>query len=64
LEPGSQEEEIILKDKFLMQAAPDIHRKFQKLEAEGSRDLDQLVQPYFIRGTWKRRKERINDWKH
>jgi hypothetical protein len=39
----SQEEEVILKDKFLTQSAPDIHRKLQKLVAEGSRDLDQLV---------------------
>jgi hypothetical protein len=38
--PESQEEEIIIKDKFLTQSAPDIHRKFQKLVAERSRDLD------------------------
>jgi hypothetical protein len=41
--PESQEEEIILKDKFLKQSAPDIRKKLQKLMAEGSRDLDQLV---------------------
>jgi hypothetical protein len=41
--PESQEEEIILKDKFLIQSAPDICKKLQKLFAEGSRDLDQLV---------------------
>jgi hypothetical protein len=41
--PASQEEEIILKDKFLTQTAPDIHKRLQKLVAEGSRDLDQLV---------------------
>jgi hypothetical protein len=41
--PKSQEEEIILKDKFLTQSVPDIHKKLQKLVAEGSRDLDQLV---------------------
>jgi rubrerythrin len=40
--PESQEE-IILKHKFLTQSAPDICRKLQKLVAEGSRDLDQLV---------------------
>jgi hypothetical protein len=39
----SQEEEIILKDKFLTQSAPDIRKKLQKLVAEGSRDLDKLV---------------------
>jgi hypothetical protein len=41
--PESQEEEIILKDKLLTQSAPDNHKKLQKLVAEGSRDLDQLV---------------------
>jgi hypothetical protein len=41
--PESQEEEIILKDTFLTQSAPDISKKLQKLVAEGSRDLDQLV---------------------
>jgi hypothetical protein len=41
--PESQEEEIVLKDKFLTQSAPDIRKKLQKLVAEGSRDLDQLV---------------------
>jgi hypothetical protein len=41
--PESQEEEIVLKDKFLTQSAPGIHKKFQKLVAKGSRDLDQLV---------------------
>jgi hypothetical protein len=39
------EEEIVLKDKFLTQSAPDIHRKLQKLVAKGSRDVDKLV-PY------------------
>jgi rubrerythrin len=41
--PESQEEEIILKDKFLTQSVPDSHKKLQKLVAEESRDLDQLV---------------------
>jgi rubrerythrin len=41
--PESQELEIILKEKFLTQSGPDIHRKLQKLVAEGSRDVDQLV---------------------
>jgi hypothetical protein len=68
--PESQEEEIILKDKFLTQSAPDIHKKvLQKLVAEGSRDLDQLVcvvmSVYYNRDlekerTWKRRRERIS----
>jgi hypothetical protein len=41
--PESEEEEIVLKDKFLTQSAPDIRKKLQKLVADGSRDLDQLV---------------------
>jgi hypothetical protein len=41
--PQSQEEEIILNDKFLTQSASDICKKLQKLVAEGSRDLHQLV---------------------
>jgi hypothetical protein len=41
--PESQEEEIILKDKFLTQSPPDICGNLQKLVAEGSRKLDQLV---------------------
>jgi hypothetical protein len=41
--PESQDEEIIIKDKFLTQMDPDSYRKLQKLVAEGSRDLDQLV---------------------
>jgi hypothetical protein len=41
--PGTQGEEIVPKDKFLTQSAPDICRKCQKLVAEGSRNLDQLI---------------------
>jgi hypothetical protein len=41
--PEPQEEEIILKNKFLTKSAPDICKKLQKLVAEGSRELDQLV---------------------
>jgi uncharacterized membrane protein YccC len=41
--PESHEEETVLKDKFLTEPAPDICKKLQKLVAEGSRDLDQLV---------------------
>jgi hypothetical protein len=41
--PESQKKEIILKDKFLTQSAPDIHKKLQKLVSEGIGELDQLV---------------------
>jgi hypothetical protein len=36
--------EVLLKDKFLTQSAPDIHRKLQKSVAEGEKSLDQLMQ--------------------
>jgi hypothetical protein len=59
--PESQEEEIILKDKFLTQSAPDIRKKLQKLVAERSRDLDQLVHVatsvYYYRDLEKERKD-------
>jgi hypothetical protein len=44
VDPESQGEEVLLKDKFLTQLAPDIHRKLQKVVAEEERSLDQLVQ--------------------
>jgi hypothetical protein len=40
----SQVGEVLLRDKFRTQSAPDIHRKLQKLVAEGDKTLDQLVQ--------------------
>jgi hypothetical protein len=40
----TQEEEIILKDKFLTQSALDIHGKFQKLVIKLEKSFDQLVQ--------------------
>jgi hypothetical protein len=41
VELGTQEE-IILKDKFLTQSALDICRKFQKLNAETGKSLDEV----------------------
>jgi hypothetical protein len=35
VDPESQVGEVLLKDKFLTQSAPDIHRKLQKSVAEG-----------------------------
>jgi hypothetical protein len=59
--PESQEEEIVLKDKFLTQSTPDVHKKLQKLVAKGSRDLDQLVNVatslYYNRDLEKERKD-------
>jgi TolA-binding protein len=36
--------EVLLKDKFLTQAAPDICRKLQKSVAESEKSSDQLMQ--------------------
>jgi hypothetical protein len=44
VDPESQVGEVLLKDKFLTQSAPDIHRKLQKSVAEGEKSLDQLMQ--------------------
>jgi hypothetical protein len=44
VDPESQVGEVLLKDKFLTQSAPDIHRKLQKSVAEGEKSLDQLIQ--------------------
>jgi hypothetical protein len=44
VDPESQVGEVLLKDKFFTQSAPDIHRKLQKVVAKGERSLDQLVQ--------------------
>lgn len=46
--PGSLEEKIVLKDKFLIQSALDIYRKLLKkkkkeLADEGRKYLDQMV---------------------
>jgi hypothetical protein len=40
----SQVGEVLFKDKFLTQSAPDIRRKLQKVVAKGERSLGQLVQ--------------------
>jgi hypothetical protein len=37
VDPESQVGEVLLKDKFLTQSAPDIHRKLQKSVAEGKK---------------------------
>jgi hypothetical protein len=36
--------EVLLKDKFSTQSAPDIHRKLQKSVAGGEKSLDHLMQ--------------------
>jgi hypothetical protein len=65
VDPESQVGEVLLKDKFLTQSAPDIHRKLQKSVTEGEKSLDQLIQlamsVYYNRGlTKKRQKDKKN----
>jgi hypothetical protein len=40
VDPESQVGEVLLRDKFLTQSAPDIHGKLEKLVAEGDKTLD------------------------
>jgi hypothetical protein len=44
VDPESQVGEVLLKDKFLTQSAPDIHRKLQKSVTKAEKLLDQLMQ--------------------
>jgi hypothetical protein len=44
VDPESQVREVLLRDKFLTQLAPDICRKLQKLVAKVNKMLDQQVQ--------------------
>jgi hypothetical protein len=65
VDPESQVGEALLKDKFLTQTAPDVHRKFQKSVAEGEKSLDQLMQLtmsayYNLDITKKREKDKKN----
>jgi hypothetical protein len=61
VESGTQEEEIILNDKFLTQSSLDIHRKLKKLVTEPGKSLDQLVQVattlFYIRGLERERRK-------
>jgi hypothetical protein len=43
LNPDKYEEELILKDKFITQSAPDICRKFQKSPRGPEDTLDNLL---------------------
>jgi hypothetical protein len=65
LDPESQVGEVLLKDKFLTESAPDIHRKLQKYVDEAEKSLDQLMQLamsiYYNRDLTKKREK---DKKH
>jgi hypothetical protein len=61
LDPESDVGEVLLKDKFLTQSAPDIHRKLQKSWLKGEKSLDQLMQldmsVYYNQDLTKKREE-------
>jgi hypothetical protein len=44
VDPESHVGEVLLKDKFLTQSTPDIHKKLQKSMAEEEKSLNQLMQ--------------------
>jgi hypothetical protein len=65
VDPESQVGEVPLKDKFLTQSAPDIHRKLQKSVAEGEKSLDQLIQlAMSVYYNWDLTKRREKDKRH
>jgi hypothetical protein len=65
VDPESQVGEVLVKNKFLTQSAPDICRKLQKSVAEGEKSLDQLMQPAMsVYYNWDLTKKREKDKKH
>jgi hypothetical protein len=65
VDPESQVGEIFLKDKFLTQSAPDIHRKLQKSVAEREKSLDQLMQlDMSVYYNWDVTKKKEKDKRH
>jgi hypothetical protein len=65
VDPESQVREVLLKDKFLTQPAPDSCRKLQKTVAEGEKSMDQLMQlamPVYY--NWGVTKKKEKDKKH
>jgi hypothetical protein len=65
VDPESQVREVLLRNNFLTQLAPDIHRKLQKLVAEGDNMLDQLVQmDTLAHCNWELTRKREKDRRH
>jgi hypothetical protein len=65
VDPELQVGEVLLRYKFLTQPAPDIHRKLQKLVAEGNKTLDQLVQmATSVYHNWVLTKKREKERRH
>jgi hypothetical protein len=65
VDPESQVGEFLLKDKYLIQSAPDIHRKLKKSVVEGEKSLGQLMQlAMFVYYNRNLTKKRDKDKKH
>jgi glycerol-3-phosphate dehydrogenase len=65
VDPESQVGEVLLKDKFLTQSAPDICRKLQMSVAEGEKSLDQLIQlAMSVYDNWDVIKKKEKDKRH
>ena len=61
IDPKSEEEKVILKDRFLTQLAPDIHRKLLKWAYGPNQSLDtllQLAQTVYYGREYEEKKER------
>jgi hypothetical protein len=60
-----QVREVLLRDKFLTQLAPDIQRKLQKLMAEGNKTLDHLIEiATYVYYNWDLTRKKENDKRH
>ena len=61
IDPESEEEKVILKDRFLTQSAPDIRRKLLKQAYGPNQSLDtllQLAQTVYYGREYEKKKER------
>ena len=57
IDPKSEEEKVILKDRFLTQSAPDIRRKLSKWAYGPNQSLDNLLQQFIMVGNMRKRKK-------
>ena len=57
IDPKSEEEKVILKDRFLTQLAPDIRRKLSKWAYGPNQSLDNLLQQFIMVGNMRKRKK-------
>ena len=57
IDPKSEEEKVILKDRFLTQSAPDIRRKLSKWAYGTNQSLDNLLKQIIMVGNMRKRKK-------